>query len=836
MSGGGGSTGVYYANQDKLFGTQADIAQNMYNEYAARAPGYLDNTQSMVNEAMSGALANRMRGQAGADASFALGQGLQAASRSAARYGAEYNPNRMAQTNADTALQGAAMKTGALNQASQWAEDQKWNRNAGAYGQIAGMGSGAMEGMGSAARGYGQMAADMGANDRANAQGYGAAGAMVGRAMFAADGGVVRDPRDGAAKMAAGGLAPVNWRSQPTMGGPRKSGGGAGQFLAGMAPTVLNYGLKQTGLGKQITGGIKDAISGVKNSVASVAGAPAETAAAATDALAATDVAGLSETVSGAEAATGAAATTAAEVAALEAASLAAAEAGLGAFGGAAAGAEAGAAAGPWGAVIGAGIGALSSLFADGGPVERKDMTKGGRVSGPGTETSDDIPAWLSNNEYVLNAEAVKEIGAQELAKGKGKGTSGGGIRGHKADEVARAVGVQKLNEVNARGLKKRGAKQAERGLPVGRDGAVKLSGGGNLGIALGSGVNTLMRLDEADIRKNADKRAAESHGIQMEEGKIKLAEAKAMRDGLASLGAGLEKISKGDMTPFLSGLDEYNANAGIWNNGKKMQVSPDGKQLQHIGPDGRVLETTDFTPQKAAELFTLAHDYKMATTSPKLYADMRDKMERAKEKAADRAHNMERENIRDKRFRDLKIMDIEARKEEQRNSPAWGQVALSREEKTEARKEKAAKAKAAFELYKERNPKATAAELAAAERGILSAVPKASSRSYDLKEISNFFATQTTDEFGKPTFVRDKEREDRFFAHLAAENITDPDSGMLSFLAKERKEAEAKAAAEAGKFVKINGKNVAKADIVATAKKHNITEDEVIKRYGAKK
>ena len=35
---GGGSGAPYYANQDKLFGTQADIATNLYNQYAAYAP------------------------------------------------------------------------------------------------------------------------------------------------------------------------------------------------------------------------------------------------------------------------------------------------------------------------------------------------------------------------------------------------------------------------------------------------------------------------------------------------------------------------------------------------------------------------------------------------------------------------------------------------------------------------------------------------------------------------------------------------------------------------------------------------------------------------------
>lgn len=38
-------------------------------------------------------------------------------------------------------------------------------------------------------------------------------------------------------------------------------------------------------------------------------------------------------------------------------------------------------------------------------------LATGGAVSGPGTGTSDSIPAWLSNGEYVINAEAVSRVG-----------------------------------------------------------------------------------------------------------------------------------------------------------------------------------------------------------------------------------------------------------------------------------------------------------------------------------------------------------------------------------------------------------------------------------------
>jgi hypothetical protein len=65
------------------------------------------------------------------------------------------------------------------------------------------------------------------------------------------------------------------------------------------------------------------------------------------------------------------------------------------------------AAAAPWlaGGLL---VGHALDLFADGGDVQgRKDMRPGGDVQGPGTETSDDMPAWLSDGEFVNNAESV---------------------------------------------------------------------------------------------------------------------------------------------------------------------------------------------------------------------------------------------------------------------------------------------------------------------------------------------------------------------------------------------------------------------------------------------
>jgi hypothetical protein len=53
-------------------------------------------------------------------------------------------------------------------------------------------------------------------------------------------------------------------------------------------------------------------------------------------------------------------------------------------------------------------------LLANGG---RADGTSGGDVSGPGTSTSDSIPAMLSDGEFVLNKESVDHFGLDKLKK-----------------------------------------------------------------------------------------------------------------------------------------------------------------------------------------------------------------------------------------------------------------------------------------------------------------------------------------------------------------------------------------------------------------------------------
>ena len=59
--------------------------------------------------------------------------------------------------------------------------------------------------------------------------------------------------------------------------------------------------------------------------------------------------------------------------------------------------------------------------YAEGGGVEMEEFkAMDGKINGPGTETSDDIPAMLSDGEFVMKAQAVRGAGAFDLSKGDG--------------------------------------------------------------------------------------------------------------------------------------------------------------------------------------------------------------------------------------------------------------------------------------------------------------------------------------------------------------------------------------------------------------------------------
>ena len=54
--------------------------------------------------------------------------------------------------------------------------------------------------------------------------------------------------------------------------------------------------------------------------------------------------------------------------------------------------------------------------YAEGGNVAMEDFERmNGRIDGPGTETSDDIPAMLSDGEFVMTGRAVRGAGSFDM-------------------------------------------------------------------------------------------------------------------------------------------------------------------------------------------------------------------------------------------------------------------------------------------------------------------------------------------------------------------------------------------------------------------------------------
>ncbi|KVV50167.1 phage tail tape measure protein [Burkholderia cepacia] len=135
--------------------------------------------------------------------------------------------------------------------------------------------------------------------------------------------------------------------------------------------------------------------------------------------------------------------------------------------------------------LLGGVAGGMSDIFgAGGGNAYGFHLATGGRVTGPGTSTSDSIPAWLSNEEFVVRAAAVRKPGVLRLleainsgqdlgfakfangglvgggsAGGGGFGAQGGGIElnipvtieggtGNAAQMMASAEFVKKLTQM----------------------------------------------------------------------------------------------------------------------------------------------------------------------------------------------------------------------------------------------------------------------------------------------------------------------------------------------------------------------------------------------------
>lgn len=90
------------------------------------------------------------------------------------------------------------------------------------------------------------------------------------------------------------------------------------------------------------------------------------------------------------------------------------------------------------------GNGSLGSAnMVDNGQALGSMFATGGHVSGPGTGTSDSIPAWLSNGEYVINAAAVQRYGKGTFDRLNAQKFATGGHVGPAANDASAALNMR---------------------------------------------------------------------------------------------------------------------------------------------------------------------------------------------------------------------------------------------------------------------------------------------------------------------------------------------------------------------------------------------------------
>lgn len=403
--GGGGGGGSYYANLEKLYGTQADQAERLMGlSEKLTYPMY----DRMVNESLdygSQANQNRMAGQAEADYQSSFDKAKTGMADDLKSYGIqpgspEYN-SQMRKMAVSGFGQGAAGTTAARERGSQMG----FARLQDTTNTLAGLPSNASSALSSAgATGSNLMSAAQRDAQMASANTAGAVrgGIDLYGFMNKADGGPVLKLKGGGyvQKLAAGGRAQGGIEGAlqgiqappPTPDTPVGPSANA-QFASTVGPGLMRYGDK---VGKGIGGQIDKAM------------APAE---------AATPTAQATEAVNSVLGSSGSAATTnaAAEGALATGATEGAVATGATTAAGGTAAATLGAAL-PW---VGAAMlaGSALGLFKDGGIVNQHGYTAGGEVDGPGGPKDDLIATEIPEGAFVMPIGVVKKLGLKALHK-----------------------------------------------------------------------------------------------------------------------------------------------------------------------------------------------------------------------------------------------------------------------------------------------------------------------------------------------------------------------------------------------------------------------------------
>lgn len=756
----GGSSGREATEEEKrLWGAQATSLENLNAISMPTLTAGMNNLGTMANESMDGTLASRMRSMAGADASQAMSQGIQAASRNLGRYGSTMNPNALGATMAASGLEGARLKSNAMNMANTAAEDVKWQRNAALAGLASGQGAQSVSGMGSLAGQIGQNRTNANNLD-AQTQGNATAGLMMGGKMMGLykDGGIAKK---GGRCFADGGLTMFRPTTVPKLA-PYKFSGSKPQADGGMLETVANVATPAMGINMAANGLSKVGITAPKQAIDGLVTAGKNALGIGQPAAAQTGLAAMdgSAPIMAAEYAAPEIATAAADGAAAGSAAAAegAAAAGAGGLGAAAM------AAAPW-LIGGYAIGSMLDLWKDGGDV-RKDMTGGGKVAGPGTGTSDSVDAKLSDGEIVANTAAVG-LGKSETQKVIEKWAE----RGKGAKDLLLAI--------NDKGLEKRYGKDGAKANPRYEGAAQKLALGG-IAQALGQGLYkaapTLNQIDEQ--RKNdayrqaqmgiiqaQDKRAQTMHDRQIgvmdqeaERDKAAMGVFKGFADGLSATGKAIADVEQGKMHPAqfvdanLENFNQYVPDGSYAFKGKDgnymLAKDPSGKDAQPVAVGDLYKRMTSPESARFAQQNMLMQ---LASISPKYFdaanralQSSYERQEKVGDETSRRTHEAEQDKAR---------RDAEDKRHKAGLDAQWAGINLTKTRYDSEQKQAQDQAAALADMEDAKNAGDTSAYNAAKRRLILAGAKpdKDGHIKVDLKTdpLGGLYVAQTTSDGG---------------------------------------------------------------------------------------
>ena len=459
--GGGGGT-QNYANLDALYKEQTDSARLLREQAEANLPSAVNSYVAETNEVLDPGYVEKKAGMAAADMASANAQQSAATERSLTSMGVNPNDARFAGSTKATEVANAARMAAGKNVARNEANNYQLNVAKDKVGTFTGQSNNAATQMGNAASGLGSLATSQSNNQIAQQQ---AQSNNIGNAVGAgiAAYGIYNQKKDGGRIKLPAGLKKVECHAMgggvgsnqgffqmqsiappPVAQAPQQGGSPVGSALgtANMIRGLYNAGAKKGGEAAAKKGA-EAAAQKAGEVAATKAGEQAGVIAADTATAGAADAAASTAAeAAAASAATDAAATAAATEAGTAAATTAAAEAGTAAAGSGlmaglgTAGAAVGAAM-PW---VGAAMvaGSLLDLWNAGGEVGTQnegmsedeaaarfakadqngtiqDIRHGGKVPGEWKGNTDNVPALLTEDEHVINAEAAAMIGHDKL-------------------------------------------------------------------------------------------------------------------------------------------------------------------------------------------------------------------------------------------------------------------------------------------------------------------------------------------------------------------------------------------------------------------------------------